>query len=118
LKYWDDAFVIAKADVDNRRNDAPYMFHGQTLIDKEAEWDARLEKAKADSLENLRTVILSADPLRQLMLLRVPKNFLVDADVQWSREFAETKTNPSDKFEGEAAAKYLEDLRKRTDASR
>ncbi|MGA9040507.1 MAG: hypothetical protein WB421_08235 [Terriglobales bacterium] len=118
LKYWKEPFLEVKTDVEARKNDSPYTYHGQELTDKDKEQDDRLVQARADLLESLRKIATSADSLRQLMWNRLSKDRVRDSDGQWEREFANAKTNPSENFNGEAAATYLEDLKKRADASR
>jgi hypothetical protein len=118
LKYWKEPFLEVKTDVEARKNDSPYTYHGQELTDKDKEQDDRLVQARADLLESLRKIATSADSLRQLMWNRLSKDRVRDSDGQWEREFANAKTNPSENFNGEAAATYLEDLMKRADASR
>jgi hypothetical protein len=117
LKYWREPFIEAKTDVDARRNDAPFSYQGQALTDYDATLVKRLENAKEASLENLRKIVMSADPLRQLMLARIPTSAPNDEDKRWAQEFTETMKAPYERFDGEAAAKYLEDLKKRADAS-
>jgi hypothetical protein len=79
--------------------------------------EARLKKANEESLEYLRKLATSADQLREIMRTRLSKDLLRPEDEQWALEFTEAKKRPYERFDGEAAAKYLEDLKKRADAS-
>jgi hypothetical protein len=118
LRNWKESFLETKTDVAGRRNDAPYTHRGKDLTDYYAALDARLETAQADSLENLRVVVTNADQLRQIMRGRLSTDLLRPEDEQWAQEFAEAKKSPYESFDGEAASKYLDDLKKRADASR
>jgi len=115
LRTWNEPYLEVKADDAARRNDAPYTLHGQELFDKYQELDETLEEASKASLQKLRDIIVSADPLRQMMLQRIPAYQLNEEDKWWDTEFTTAKQHPYERFDGEAAAKYLEDLKRRSD---